>query len=69
MSSGSFKNVANRLFLCKSYIFNICMYKQDLSWNNLYGLICHKTQPTIKFKRACHFTITITTTTSIILGL
>ena len=26
------------------------MYKQDLTLNNPEGLICHKTQPTIKSK-------------------
>ena len=40
MTSGSFKNVANKLFAYKS-----SMYKQDLALNYAQGLICHKTQP------------------------
>ena len=49
MSSNSFKDViyhpefANYVF----YIY-IYIYKQDLTLNNLQGLICHKTQPTIQ---------------------
>ena len=45
MSSGLFKNnVSYKLFIYKSYMFNIYMYKQDFPQNNLQGLICHKTQ-------------------------
>ena len=32
------------------------MYKQDLGLNNLQGLICHKTLPTISFFHICIFT-------------
>ena len=45
MSSGLFKNVTYKLLVYKSYIFDICMYKQDLALNNKQGLICYKTQP------------------------
>ena len=31
----------------KSYIFNMCMDKQDLALNNQQGLMCRKTQPTL----------------------
>ena len=31
-------------FIHKSYIYLVYMYKQDLTLNNLQGLICHKTQ-------------------------
>ena len=44
MSSGTFKKVIYKLFIYKSYTFNI--YKQDLALNNLLGLICRETQPT-----------------------
>ena len=33
--SGSFKNVINKLFVYKSYVFNVYMYKQDLVLDNL----------------------------------
>ena len=47
MSSGSFKNVTYRLFVCKSYIFDLFnMHEQDLALNYLQGFICDKTQPT-----------------------
>ena len=42
----SFKNLTYTLFVDKTFIFNICI-KQDLAWNNLQGLICHKTQTTL----------------------
>ena len=35
MNSGLFKNVTNKLFVYRSYIFKIYMYKQDLALNNL----------------------------------
>ena len=40
INSGSFKNVINKLYVYKSYL-----YKEDLALNNLQWLICHKTQP------------------------
>ena len=40
MSSGSFKSGIYKLSVYKSYN----MYKGDLAVNNLYRLICHKTQ-------------------------
>ena len=40
MSSGSFKNVIYRLYLYKTYTFNMWLHK--LSLNNLQGLIYHK---------------------------
>ena len=43
MSSGSFKNVNNKM--CLEIIHLIYVYKKDLSLNNLQWLICHKTQP------------------------
>ena len=48
MSSGSFENNINHeLFLYRSYIFNIYMYKQYLALDNQQGLMCHKKfQPT-----------------------
>ena len=49
MSFGLFKNnVTNKLFIYKSYVFYIYMYKQDLALNNQQVLICHKTQQTYK---------------------
>ena len=42
MSSGSFKNVITKMCLEVLYI----LYKQDLAFNNLQWLICHKTKPT-----------------------
>ena len=42
MSSGSFKNIINKM--CLQIIFNIYIYKQDLALNNLQWLICHKNQ-------------------------
>ena len=46
MSSSLFKTVTNKLFVYKSYVFNMNMYKQDLAVYNQQWLICHKTQPT-----------------------
>ena len=45
MSSSSFENFIYKM--CLQIIYLIYMYKEDLSLNNLQGLICHKTQPTI----------------------
>ena len=42
-SSGSFKNVMNKMSLQIKYL--IYMYKEDLALNKLQWLICHKTQP------------------------
>ena len=39
MSCGLFKNVTYKLFIDKSYIFDINVYKQDLALNNLSELI------------------------------
>ena len=44
MSSCSFKNVTSKFFTLKSYQYN--MYKEDLVFNNLQGLIYHKILPT-----------------------
>ena len=44
MSPGSFKNIIHNTSLL--IIYEIHMYKEDLTLNNLQGLICHKTQPT-----------------------
>ena len=35
MSFGSFKNVTYELLVCKSYIYLLYIYKQDLALNNL----------------------------------
>ncbi len=43
MSSGSFKNIINKIFT--NHINVIDMYKEDLALINLKWLICHKTQP------------------------
>ena len=44
MSFGSFKNnVTYKLIICKSYIYLICIYQQDLALNNQQGLIYSKT--------------------------
>ena len=43
MSSGSFKNVINKM--CLEIIYLTYMYKDDLALNNLQWLICHKTKP------------------------
>ena len=43
MSSGSFKNVINKI--CLEIIYVIYRYKKDLALNNLQWLICHKTKP------------------------
>ena len=48
MSSGSFKNVINKM--CLEIIYLIYMYNPDLALNNLQGLICHKTKPNQKQK-------------------
>ena len=45
MSSGSFKNIINKM--CWQNMYLIYMYKQDLALNNLQQLICHKTQPNL----------------------
>ena len=47
MSSGSFKNVIYKMYLEIMYL--ICMYKKDLSLNNLQLLMCHKTKTNGKF--------------------
>ena len=44
MMTRLFKIVTNKLFISKSYAFNI--YKQDLALNKPQGLICRKTEPT-----------------------
>ena len=44
-SSGSFKNVINKMCLQIIRIYLIYMYKEDLALNSLKWLICHKTQP------------------------
>ena len=47
MNSGSFKKVICKLFVYKSYISNIFMYKQDLALNNQQGRYAIKiNQPT-----------------------
>ena len=43
MSLGSFKNIIEKMFT--NHIYLIYMYTEDLTLNNLLGLICHKTQP------------------------
>ena len=43
MSLGSFTNVIFNICL-KSYIYYVCMYKNDLALNNLQWLIYHKTK-------------------------
>ena len=43
MSSGLFKTVINKI--CLQIIYLIYMYKEDLTFNNLQWLICHKTKP------------------------
>ena len=43
ISTGSFKNVINKMFTTHMYL--IYMYKEDMALNNLQCLICHKTQP------------------------
>ena len=35
-------------YIFTNHIYLIYMYKQDLVYNNLQGLICHKIQPTNK---------------------
>ena len=44
MSSGLFKNVTYKM--CLEIIYLIYMYKKDLAFNYLQGLICYKTQTT-----------------------
>ena len=41
------KKIIYKLFVYKSYILNIYIYKQDLALalNSLQWLICHKNQP------------------------
>ena len=51
MSSGSFKNVIQKMFTNDVYL--IYMYKQDMALNNLQWLICHKTGPTQAKKNNC----------------
>ena len=46
MSSGLFKMLASN-YSYTNNIYIIYVYKQDLTLNNLQGLICHKTQLTI----------------------
>ena len=48
MSSGSFKNVINKICLQIIHILN--MHREDLVLNNLQWLIGHKTQPNQPFK-------------------
>ena len=43
MSSGSFKNVINKIGL--EIIYLLYMYKKNLTLNNLQWLIFHQTQP------------------------
>ena len=55
MNSYSFKNnVTYKLFIYKSYIYIIYieMNNKYLALNNLQGLICHKTQPTIQYYKS-----------------
>ena len=42
MSSGSFKNLINKM--CLQIIY---MYKEDLELNNQHWLICHKSKPNL----------------------
>ena len=42
---GSSKNIVDKLYVYKSYIFALDKYKQDLALNNLQGSICLKIQP------------------------
>ena len=42
MTFDLFENVIDKVFVFKSYIFNICMYEQDSTLNNQHGLIFHK---------------------------
>ena len=44
MSSGSLKNVINKM--CLQIIFLVYLYKEDLALNNHLELICRKPQPT-----------------------
>ena len=46
VSSGSFKNVINKMYLW--ILCWIYMYKEDLALNNLQRLICHKTKLMMK---------------------
>ena len=48
MNSNSWNNVTYKLFVYKSYVFNICMYKADLALNNRQELICRKASSTNK---------------------
>ena len=55
-SSGSFKNVTNKMCL-QIYIYIyiyiyvcVCVYKEDFALNNLQWLICHKIQPNQEVK-------------------
>ena len=43
MSSNSFKNVINKMYL--QIIYLIYLYKQHIALNNLQWLICNKTKP------------------------
>ena len=43
MSSGSFKNVINKM--CLHIIYLEFLYEEDLALNNLQWLICHKNKP------------------------
>ena len=45
MSSGSYKNTTNRLFVCKSRIYLIYVYQKNFALNNPQGLLCFKIQP------------------------
>ena len=61
MGSGSFENnVTNKLFVCKSYVFDKNKYKQDLALNNLQGLIFYITKLNKQLKNHM-FTIPVNT--------
>ena len=47
MNIVTLKNVTYKLFIYKLSMFDVDMYKQDLALDNLQGLICRKTQPTL----------------------
>ena len=47
ISFGLFKKLSTN-YLFTNHMHFIYRYKQDLAWNNLQGLICHKTQSTNK---------------------
>ena len=51
MSSGSFKNVINKM--CLEIIYLIYLYKNDLTLNDLQWLICSKIKPSQTPKLIC----------------